>query len=237
MATVQGSRPADGLRRVAATSDADMSPSPLPSPSSTTSPFSPSSKRKRNHDTPEPPSPVSTSSSQTEEKSRARHVLAKGAFTALQARSHEPDYNILTEYTTDDLSKLNPDQLLSLWRHYDRKNVGYFTSKSKELEKLARHVVERIEKGFLDDYMGTHPGMKQSAAEKELDKERPYLMPGGGKEQSKNVSDMKAFIMRGMDVNRDGKLTEQEVKMSWNSSMGPLFVVKQEGQGAGCTTV
>ena len=168
-------------------------------------------------------------------KGASRFVLAKGAFTAGQVRLRSSDENVLMDYSPAELSTFTNELLLGLWRHYDRKDAGYFVAKGKEMEKLASHVVERIEAVFLTDFRENNPDSPVTTSLRELDKERPYIMPGGGKDHDRNVQDMRSFMFRSMDINRDGKLTQSEFQLNWNSVVGPLFTLKTETESKGCS--
>lgn len=103
------------------------------------------------------------------------------------------------------------------------------------MERMAEHVVSRLEELYMTDYKESNPHASLAKVEKYLEGERQYLMPGGGKTREKNIQDMKTYLFRGMDVNHDGKLTQSEFKFSWNSTVGPLFVVRTESSSVGCS--
>ncbi len=178
-------------------------------------------------------SPASSDTS-SEQKHTSKFALGKGPFNSGAIGRKSGDENILLEFSPADLGALSNENLLLIWRHYDRKSIGHLTAKTKEFEKLADHVVDRIETVYRSDFIKANPSMTDpEKIERELEKERAYIMPGGGKDRSKNVADMRSFIFRSMDINRDGKLTQQEFSLSWNSTMGPLFVFRQDSAG-GC---
>jgi hypothetical protein len=145
------------------------------------------------------------------------------------------DTNVLSDYSPADLGSLTADELMSIYKHYDRKDVGYLVAKSPDFERMARHVVTRIEAMFCDDYsrqMNTPPEAQVLMA---LERERVYLMPGAGKDVERNVKDMVVYMFKGMDINKDGRVTMQEFSIAWADVMAKLFVSRNAKSSKGCT--
>lgn len=155
----------------------------------------------------------------------------KQAFVPTGAHKRSAELNVLLDIPTDHMAQLTPDEMNTIWKHYDRPDLGYMLAKSKEIDRFATHVVDRIEAMYRTDYRKKHPNAAPASVEAAVDKERPYLMPGGGKDRIKNITDMRAFMFKGMDVNKDGKLTAQEFSTTWNTAFAKVFVTKKSSVG------
>ena len=139
------------------------------------------------------------------------------------------------DFSPADLNSLTADELISIFKHYDRKDAGHLTVRSPELERLARHVVERIETTFTDDYTRDMANANEAQIAAALERERVYLMPGAGKDRERNERDMVQYMIKGLDLNKDGRITTQEFSIAWSECMAKLFVSRSSKGSKGCT--
>lgn len=69
--------------------------------------------------------------------------------------------------------------------------------------------------------------MSDANVQKQIEKERMFLLPGKDKEHSHR--EMVKMLVRKLDVNGDGSVTKQELISNWNTLAKDLFQLRTDG--------
>lgn len=141
------------------------------------------------------------------------------------------DEKTIHSIPVEKLRALGGAQLEVVWSEYDRDGNGVLDR--KELALLAGDCIARTLAMMEQEIRRQNPGISESALRDAVEREKAFVLPGGGGKDSNGKgkdshAQMIRHLVKKLDVNGDGSVTKAELMMQWNSFSSGLFQVREQ---------
>lgn len=139
----------------------------------------------------------------------------------------EHDQKYIHAVPIEKLRSLAGSQLEVVWQQYDLDGNGVLDR--KELALLASDCIARTLAMVGEEVRKQNPNVSESELQAAIEREREFILPGGGGKKEEAHQKMVKMLIRKLDVNGDGSVTKAELMMQWNSFSASLFQVRDQG--------